>query len=134
MATKAKVRIAWNGDKLVKETERGAAEGVFEAATLVKEQMQINVGIVGPPRSLPGEFPHIDTKELWESIKIRGSRKKLEARVVVEAPYALALEFGHGSVAPRPFILRSMEQSRTAATKAIVGAIKKGQGNIRFAD
>lgn len=130
----AKVLVAWNGDKLIRETERAAAEGVFEAATIVREQVKINIGVVGPPRSLPYEFPHIDTQELWDSIKIRGSRSRLEARVIAEAEHAILLEMGTRHMAPRPFMAQSLEQARPAATRAIVNAIKRGYGRIRFAN
>lgn len=126
--------LRWNGEQLVRETHRAAAEGVFEAALIVKEQLQINIGIMGPPRSLPGDFPHVDTSELQDSVKVHGSSRNLEARVIVEADYARPLEFGHGSVAPRPFMLRTLEQAKKEAARAIINAIRRGYGNIRFAD
>ena len=132
----ASIKIAWNGEKLIDSTLRAAGEGVFEGAMILREKIQTNISVVGPPHSLPGEAPHLITGKLQDSVKIKGNRNIPEARVVVEAPYALALEFGYAArnLAPRPFIRRSMEEVRSEVTAAIVNAIKRGRGNVRFAD
>lgn len=132
----AAVRVFWRGDELVNDIKRAAAEGIFDAALIVREQIQVNISVVGPPHSLPGEAPHRISGELQNSVKIRGNRNKLEAFVIVEAPYALALEFGYAprNLAPRPFIVRSFNEVKPQCQAAVVRAIRLGMGNTMFAD
>lgn len=114
------VKISWNGAKLLKGMEAGLARGVFKGAQIVRERIQTNISVVGPPHSMPGEFPHLITGRLQDSVKIVGNAKKMEAKVVVEAPHAVWLEFGTSKMAPRPFIVRSMNEVRQEVVDAIV--------------
>ena len=58
--------------------------------------------------SAPGEAPAIEEGDLYNSVKIV-SKSRLEASVIADTPYTLALEYGHdygnGRVLlPRPFM------------------------------
>ena len=130
----AAVRLFWNGEAVYGTVMRAAAEGIFDAALITREQIQVNISAVGPPHSLPGEYPHLISGKLQDSVKIKGNRNKLEAYVIVEAPYALALELGTSHMAPRPFIVRSFNEVKDKCRDAVVRAVRLGMGNTMFAD
>ena len=136
MRLTAAVRVFWNGEAVYGTVKRSAAEGIFDAALITREQIQVNISAVGPPHSLPGEYPHLISGKLQDSVKIKGNRNKLEAYVIVEAPYALALEFGYAprNLAPRPFIVRSFNEVKDKCRGAVVRAVRLGMGNTMFAD
>lgn len=123
----AKVRVAWYGKQLEGKLEAAAFQGVMDAAQIVREKIQVNISVVGPPHSLPGEAPHLISGDLQDSVKIKSSRRKVEAWVVVEADYALALELGYAprNLEPRPYIVRSLHESKQEAVKAVVTPMRR---------
>lgn len=84
----------------------GARAAVDAVSELAVEELKIETGTQGPPRSLPGGAPHMDTTELNLSIRKQNySESGVEGAVIGEdTPYALALEFGNpeSNLAPRP--------------------------------
>lgn len=122
--------LEWNGDMLYGAMRDAATKGVFLAAQRLKEQIQINISVVGPPHSLPGEMPHLITGNLQDSVKVKA--KGLEADVVVEAPYAYALEFGTSRMAPRPFINRTFTETFPELQQIITDTIEEDAGVGRF--
>lgn len=122
------VTLKWHGDALTRDVRRAAERGVKAAALHLKEKLQINIGVVGPPRSLPGDFPHVDTGELQDSAVAIADAKNLSWRVVMTAPHATFLEFGTSTMAPRPFGRRTMEEEKDTLSQIIVSHIKPATG------
>jgi hypothetical protein len=68
------------------------ASNLGDAAALLKAEIQAAIGVQGPPRSHPGEYPHRDTGALQESIEDQLDADNLVARVSSDMPYAGTLE------------------------------------------
>lgn len=88
--------------------------GMTNAETLLRANLAESVSTPGPPRSEPGEPPHIDKGPLHDTIEsvhaYHSYTRELEFAVGATQPYASTLELGGLNdqgfyVAPRPFIL-----------------------------
>ncbi len=100
------------------------------AGEYLQSRMRYAISIPGPPRSLPGESPHIDTSDLIESIAVVGVVAAdvgdlFEAqKVLVGSPliYSGYLEFGTMRMAPRPFVLRTLNEQIGAVLDIMTGS------------
>jgi hypothetical protein len=64
-----------------------------EAMALYNDKLKEAVGVQGPPRSVPGEPPRMDTGYLHDrSLGFQVDRAALEAAESSDAPYAAELE------------------------------------------
>ena len=121
------VTVSWGGDGFKEKVRAAAAEGCTDGAVVVARKMKQLTGIQGPPRSTPGNPPHKDTTSLFNAITVEvATPSNLAAGAGIQAgarntetgadvnDYALDLEFGSSRAAPRPWILRSLAESRGA--------------------
>lgn len=86
------VRIVDHSAALKQALYAHLADHLGAAAELYRAEIQANIGIQGPPRSVPGEYPHRDTGDLQESIFDDLDPDSLTARVGSTMPYAPTLE------------------------------------------
>lgn len=84
--------------------DRQAAEGLRRVAQEFKRHTKKLIGIQGPPRSLPGEPPHKDTKKLHDTFYAQMGPGALHARSGSHQEYAWNVEYGDSNAAPRPYI------------------------------
>lgn len=117
--------VTWYSDELTQEVKDGANRGLKKAVEHLKERLVSNVGTLGPPRSLPGGFPHIDSGELHGSFKTKQNKRKLTARVGTNVEHAHYLEFGTENMAPRPFLNRTLQEEKDAVTQDILSEIEQ---------
>lgn len=81
----------------------------------------------GPPRSKPGEPPHVDTGALRQSLQPSGPIRdgnKIRGTVSTSSEYAPHLEYGTSKMEPRPF-LRPTLAEQTEAIKHILRTGKR---------
>lgn len=102
------VSLVYRGYELKRKADAAMLAGAIAAAEELKHRTQVNISAVGPPHSVPGEYPHNITGELSES-----------ARIVVDAPKKRAVVRFEAEHAPyveeiRPFIDRSYMENRLA--------------------
>lgn len=121
-------KVTWNGDRIERGMREGAESGVKAAALHLKAKLQENLGTQGPPRSLPGNFPHMDTGELHDTTTAVADLKRLSWRVVMRAQHAIHLEFGTVNMAPRPFARRTMDEEKATLSKIVQDHIKPAIG------
>jgi hypothetical protein len=86
------VRIVDHSATLKQALYAHLADNLGAGAELLRTEVQANIGIQGPPRSVPGEFPHRDSGDLQESIFDDMDPDSLTARVGSTMPYAPTLE------------------------------------------
>lgn len=67
------------------------------------------ISTVGPPRSSPGEPPHVDTGELISGIFYNVS-DDLQLTVGFTADYGWDLEYGTSKMAARPFLRNTLDE------------------------
>jgi len=73
-----------------------------------------------PPHSLPGQMPHRYSGELSETL--RTEKHPNLSRIAAAAEHAIYLEFGTETMAPRPFMRRTLlENEDEIGTIAIRG-------------
>jgi len=125
--TVSTVHIEWYGEGFKANVQEAAAKGLNASAEMLKALMSRNIGEQGPPRSAPGGFPHMETRSLKQSLGVgkatpvnlvasAGSRDGYVNSVnkVPTNDYGLYLEFGTRKMAPRPWLIRSLDDNRTA--------------------
>jgi len=129
------LELHWGGDGFKERVNAAAAVGLTDAAVVIAQAMKRNIGIQGPPRSTPGEFPHKDTQSMWNAISvdvatpsqlvaaagIAREARNTESGVPVD-DYALGLEFGTGNTQPRPWAIRTLLEEKGAT----FGAFSQG--------
>lgn len=127
--------LDWGGEGFKERMAEAFAIGLTDGAVIIAKQMKTNIGVQGPPRSLPGNFPHMDTQSLNNSISIdvatpagltaaagvAREARNTETGALVD-DYALGLEFGTRNTQPRPWALRTLiEQQRQVYMAVITG-------------
>lgn len=113
----------WDGDAFLAGFCAKMTTNVASAANLVKDKMKQLTGIQGPPRSVPGEPPHMDTTELNKTIAVIGPADDgdmIIASIGSPVPQAAYMEYGTRRVAARPWASRALRESQQAVVSVIV--------------
>jgi hypothetical protein len=79
---------------------------------------------VGHVPSRPGEPPNADTHQLDISIDVVLDGSGKSVRVISRAPYSAALEYGHASLLPRPFMRPALIRNRNRLVRGMVQAVQ----------
>lgn len=112
----------WHGDDFFNGVVDRITKNVGKAANGVRDYAKQLIGIQGPPRSLPGEPPHMDTTRLMNSVEVIGPAAQNDlvfASIGTSVPYGKYLEFGTTHTAARPWLVRSLRERQDATTKTI---------------
>lgn len=104
--------FTWNGDAVADKFRSKLASNITNASGFLQERMAYTIGIQGPPRSKAGEAPHIDTGKLIESLYVEMDAESLVARIGTTVEYGAYLERGTDRMAPRPWCLSSLKQTK----------------------
>lgn len=97
----------------------GLADHLDSGANLYAQEVRDKLGIQGPPRSLPGEPPHMDTQALIAGFGHQIDRANLIAVIGADVDYALDLELGRANMAPRPYIRGTLIEHANDIAKEI---------------
>lgn len=102
------MKFKWEGAKATRTLMRQLGSNLDEAgselATLIREVISIQ----GPPRSSPGQPPHIDTAKLIASYTHSTSTVTLTTYIGSPVLYAAYLEAGTPDMAARPHIVSTL--------------------------
>lgn len=85
-----------------------AMRGLEMAGAALAADIRRRIAIEGPPRSAPGQPPHMDSGELHDSIVWEADPINMRVYVIADAPHAALVEYGTSRVAPRPFMRESL--------------------------
>jgi hypothetical protein len=110
----------WNGDAFFAGVRERISTNVGKAANSLRDSAKKLISIQGPPRSLPGEPPHIDTGRLIASVQAIGPAEQgdvIFATVGTDVFYGRLLEFGTRRVAARPWLVRSLRENQQSLGK-----------------
>jgi hypothetical protein len=106
MAFTNRVRIQWFGARVLRRIDRHLQGRLAQVATEVRDQVKENISIptavYGP--SMPGEYPHLDSGQLRESVY--GQVVGDSAYVGATAPHAKIVELR------RSYLKRTMIEMR----------------------
>lgn len=113
-------------DKIIKDVQKKVEDDLEAKLTLCGEMLRAEIirriSIGGPPRSLPGEYPHADTGKLRQSINWSLGRdgSKFVLSIGSKLIYSGFLEWGTVKMEPRPFVERTI-RDMLPAMEAITG-------------
>jgi HK97 gp10 family phage protein len=91
------------------------------ATAVVHREMVKKISKPGPPRSAPGNPPHVDTGRLRQSLQpsVVRTGNTIRGTVTTNVEYAPYLEYGTSRMQPRPF-MRSTIAEQAEPVKAIM--------------
>jgi HK97 gp10 family phage protein len=94
---------------------------VAVATAVVHREMVKKISKPGPPRSAPGEPPHVDTARLRQSLQpsVVRTGNTIRGTVSTNVEYAEDLEYGTSKMAARPF-MRTTIAEHAEPVKAIM--------------
>lgn len=124
--------VEWNGNRILGNIRQAAMRGVVRYIGAV-ETRSVEL-LMSPPKtgkmygkhqaSAPGEAPASDTGRLVNSRTVDLFEGTLTARLTYRTAYAAALEFGTEKMEPRPFLARSLDETRAEGQAMIAQEIK----------
>jgi len=95
-----------------KRVWRLLGDNLEDGVNLYSEAVRDKISVQGPPRSTPGNPPHMDTTALHEGFGYTVIKEQLTARAGSDQSYSLDLEFGNSRMQPRPFIRSTLIERR----------------------
>jgi hypothetical protein len=126
--------LQWFGTEVQSQLTGMGQNAARAAADRLVELVKANISTQGPPRSLPGEFPHRDEGTLEASITAVPNADGTGYSVGSDDPVALWLELGTVAMSPRPFLTRTALESGGELGAAAVAGAQGGAGGISDAD
>lgn len=114
----------WTGGEFFDGVRAQVTEGVGNSANVLADKMREEIGTAGPPRSSPGEPPHVDSGALLASIQVVGpvvSGDLAAASAGTDIDYGVMLEFGTSRMAARPWMARALYDNKTEIGQAATG-------------
>lgn len=120
------MKHTWYGPQMVKHLRTAWAPQWEQGALFYEQMLRREVSVPGPPRSLPGNPPHIDTSDLIESFEHVFDPSTFEAEIGNTSDHVVALEKGTkgrgggvGAMAPRPFFLPALARWQNKIARII---------------
>ncbi|WP_422928560.1 hypothetical protein [Singulisphaera sp. PoT] len=95
-------------------------DGVDQAGGLLAMAIKEKISVQGPPRSKPGDPPHIDSGDLIASYDHATDAARLTAHVGTPIPYAHYLEEGTDTMAARPHIIPALLENADDIARAMI--------------
>lgn len=116
--------VVWKDKEFQKELRRQLEIAMFKAVNHLEGRVKRNISGASPPRSAPGEFPHVDSGRLRQSIAsevdvIPGVA--VVGRVGTNVEYAPYLEFGTARMAARPFLRPTLRKELRRIRNILIG-------------
>jgi len=102
--------VRFDTARLIRKVKDRAADQLDAAARFLRDKVQDNISLEGPPHSTPGEFPRYISGELQASLQYDVDRDAMTARVFATAPHAAIVE------EMRPYLSRTLEENREEVT------------------
>lgn len=116
--------------RMAQRTPRQVAQALYSAGQLIEldAERSITAGSVsgaGHVPSLPGQPPNNDTGGLVRSIETRLNGTDLVTVTAggPSAPYAVYMEYGTGTISPRPFMRPAVERNRKKVVQMVGDAV-----------
>jgi HK97 gp10 family phage protein len=117
--------------KIARQTAKEVVAGLYKAGQLIELEAEhsITSGSIsgaGHIPSLPGQPPNADTRFLDSNIETQIiAQSPPKVRVISNAPYSAALEYGTSKMEERPFMRPAVKKHRADVTRLVKGAAAK---------
>ncbi len=102
-------------DQLKEEIDKAASSLCVD----IFDRILKSISVEGPPRSDPFTPPHIDSGDLIRSFLLEGEKESLRYQISSDEDYAVFLEFGTITMAPRPSIWLSILATRSISSSVL---------------
>lgn len=99
------MKMRWAGDAARRRIERRLGANLHRADEAILDKARSLIGTQGPPRSDPGDPPHVDSSRLIDSLYDEVDAAGLESLVGSTEDHAVYMEIGTATVAARPWLL-----------------------------
>lgn len=105
-------KVDWFGEERKKDIAKHNERNMQKAVRVVRNEVVKLLGTKGPPRSVEGEAPHIETNQLRLSIatEVTNDDDKVTGRVGTNVEYAKYLELP--TYLNRPFLMPAIDNVR----------------------
>lgn len=107
-------RLSWTGGRAVRTLRSRLGRNMHSADEAILDNARHLIGTHGPPRSVPGQPPHVDSGRLIDSLYDEVDSSALESRIGSSEEHAVYMEIGTPTVAARPWfepaILASVDE------------------------
>lgn len=125
MSTQSGVR--WYGERVTMAVRNKMKKRLEKAGRFAVKAVRENIATQAPPASLPGEFPHRQSGDLYRSTEMRLDRRSLTVRIVASAPHAEHVERN------RPFLRRTLRKIKPQLREILLGN-SGGSGRYKLED
>lgn len=85
-----------------------AMDNLQDASDYLRDEVRMTISTMGPPRSSPGQPPHVDTTRLLASYDSQVDRPGLRAAVFSTEDHSIWLEQGTVKMQPRPHLVATL--------------------------
>jgi hypothetical protein len=102
------VRMKWYGPQATSRLEKKLGGNMERAGRELALRVRTAISTQGPPRSAPGQPPHIDTQVLIASYGHETDYANLGTRIGSDVPYSVYLEAGTPDMAARPHLVSTL--------------------------
>lgn len=122
----AEVEIEWKGERAARNMLSAVLDGIEHGAHFLAGKIRDNIDIPSPPASAPGEYPHADTFELHDRVRVEVDRRRKTCHVTSEAEHSAVVEES------RPFLRRTYLENKSALRRAVLAKSKQSYGHFRI--
>jgi hypothetical protein len=113
------MKMNWYGPKVSTALHGRLGTNVERAGEIIEDHAKYLISTQGPPRSRPGQPPHIDTSELIQSVDHATDFANLVTHVGSDVPHAYWTEVGTVNMAPRPWLRRACIEKADEVAKEL---------------
>ncbi|WP_417459136.1 hypothetical protein [Kordiimonas sp.] len=106
------VKNRWYGPAVQRSLDRQISQRVYAAGRTFVEQLKANIGRPSPEPSKPGEYPRLDTGDLYRSISGVMNRQGLTYIAGTDVEYSQNIE------AIRPHLVRTLKEASPRMRRA----------------
>jgi len=114
-----KMKMKWSGGRAARTIKTRLGRNLHLADDVILDAARQSISIQGPPRSLPGDPPHMDSQRLRDSLYDEVDAAGLKSRFGSTEEHAVYTEIGTPHMAARPWFLPAIVQKADDAAREL---------------
>ncbi len=116
----AQARIQNRANQFMRKMRNVHRHMLQAGANFLVDRVKANISVSGPPASVPGEYPHVDTGDLKANVHAKVNARR--ALVISDLDYSEAVED------KRPFMQRTYEESKKELYDVMIASGRRVMG------
>lgn len=114
------MKFRWYGNAANDAIRAKLGKNLHAFDDVILAEARWRIGVQGPPRSLPGDPPHMDSQRLHDSLYDEVDADALKSRIGSTEDHAVYTEVGTDTMDARPWLLPSiLDVGEDAARKLV---------------